>query len=72
MPFRVAGDDSAYGWLRDGMAELLTARLSGEGGMRVADPGRVLRAWNREIAETAGARRTRPTCRNQRQRDANH
>ena len=50
MPFRVAGGDSAYGWLRDGMAELLTVRLSGEGGMRVADPGRVLRAWNREIA----------------------
>ena len=43
--------DADLAWLREGMVELLTMRLSGSGGMTVIEPGRVLAAWH-------GARRT--------------
>jgi DNA-binding SARP family transcriptional activator/TolB-like protein len=47
LPFRVAATDSVHEWLRDGMVELLTVRLYGDGkaGMHLADPGSVLRIW---------------------------
>jgi DNA-binding SARP family transcriptional activator/tetratricopeptide (TPR) repeat protein len=37
MPFRVAGADPSLGYLRQGMMDLLAARLTGEGGLRAAD-----------------------------------
>jgi tetratricopeptide (TPR) repeat protein len=46
MPFRVSGDESVD-WLEDGMADLLAAALTGEGGLRAADPRRVHRALQR-------------------------
>lgn len=36
LPFRVSGDAS-LAWLEDGMADLLAATLTGEGGLRAAD-----------------------------------
>ena len=42
-PFRVAGADPSLSYLRDGIVELLTARLSG--GARSTDAGAVLGAW---------------------------
>src|SRR5512134_1223021 len=44
LPFRVAGADTAYG---EGVAELIAAEFTGEGGPRAADMGTVLRAWRR-------------------------
>jgi serine/threonine protein kinase/TolB-like protein len=37
LPFRVSADP-ALGYLRDGMVDLLAAKLTGEGGLRAADP----------------------------------
>jgi len=45
VPFRVHSADADLAWLRDGMVELLTMRLSGTGGITVIEPGRVLAAW---------------------------
>lgn len=47
MPFRVAGADSGLHYLREGMMDLLAARLTGEGGPRAADPQSVMSAWRR-------------------------
>ena len=50
LPFRVESADSSFAWLGEGMVELLTIRLAGEGGIGVVDPGRVLPAWRRAAA----------------------
>lgn len=44
-PFRLAGADPALGYLREGMVDLLAAKLSGEGGPRAMDPRAILAAW---------------------------
>jgi eukaryotic-like serine/threonine-protein kinase len=44
-PFRVAGADPALHYLREGMVDLLAAKLTGEGGPRATDPRAVVRAW---------------------------
>jgi serine/threonine-protein kinase len=41
LPFRVSGDAS-LSYLQEGMAELIAAKLTGEGGLRAADPLSVL------------------------------
>jgi serine/threonine-protein kinase len=58
LPFRVAGADPSLGYLREGMVDLLAAKLSGAGGLRAAEPRTVLSAWrlaggaaDRELAE---------------------
>ena len=45
-PFRVSGDAS-LGYLREGMLDLLAAKLTGEGGPRAGDPRTLLAAWQR-------------------------
>src|SRR6476661_1691907 len=52
-PFRVSGADSSLGYLREGMVDLLAAKLSGVSGIRAADPRSSLAAWRRK-AGTAG------------------
>ena len=59
LPFRVAGADPSLGYLREGMVDLLAAKLTGAGGLRAAEPRTVLSAWrraggaaDRELAET--------------------
>jgi serine/threonine-protein kinase len=46
-PFRVSGADSSLGYLREGMVDLLAAKLSGVSGLRAADPRALLAAWRR-------------------------
>jgi serine/threonine-protein kinase len=45
VPFRVATADPALHYLREGMLDLLAAKLTGEGGMRATDPRQLLDAW---------------------------
>ena len=44
-PFRVLGEDPSLGFLREGMLDLLSAKLTGQGGPRAADPRAMLSAW---------------------------
>ena len=44
-PFRVAGADRSLAYLRDGMVELLSARLADDSLARSVDAGAVLGAW---------------------------
>ena len=46
-PFRIIGEDPSLGFLREGMLDLLSAKLTGEGGPRAADPRAMLSAWHR-------------------------
>jgi hypothetical protein len=52
-PFRVSGADSSLGYLREGMVDLLAAKLHGTAGIRAADPRSLLAAW-RKSAGPAG------------------
>ena len=54
----MAGADASLGYLREGMVDLLAAKLTGTGGLRAAEPRTVLSAWrhaggaaDRELAE---------------------
>jgi serine/threonine-protein kinase len=44
-PFRVSGAARELGYLREGMIDLVAARLTGEGSARAADPRSVMAAW---------------------------
>ena len=44
LPFRVEGADPSLHFLRQGMIDLMTSKLTGEGGPRAADPRSVLAA----------------------------
>jgi tetratricopeptide (TPR) repeat protein len=46
-PFRVTSADPTLGYLREGMIDLLAAKLTGQGGPRATDPRSVLSAWRR-------------------------
>src|SRR5438094_2521047 len=46
-PFRVTGADASLRYLREGMVDLLGAKLTGEDGVRAADARTVLSAWRR-------------------------
>jgi hypothetical protein len=45
VPFRVASADPALHYLREGMIDLLAAKLPGEGGLEATDPRLLLDAW---------------------------
>ncbi len=45
VPFRVASADPALHYLREGMLDLLAAKLPGEGGLQASDPRATLDAW---------------------------
>ncbi|HMU62265.1 MAG TPA: hypothetical protein PKA66_10815 [Gemmatimonadales bacterium] len=47
LPFRVTEADSSLAWLREGIVELLSIRISGEGGPELASPSWVLAEWSR-------------------------
>src|SRR4051794_35410251 len=47
VPFRVSGAAPALSYLREGMIDLVAARLTGEGAARAVDPGSVMEAWRR-------------------------
>jgi|GEM_PF-1655473 serine/threonine-protein kinase len=44
-PFRTGGADPALGYLREGMLDLLAAKLTGDGGPRATEPRALLGAW---------------------------
>lgn len=44
-PFRVTGADPSLGYLKEGMVELLSARLADDSLVHSVDPGAVLAAW---------------------------
>ena len=59
-PFRVTSANPSLGYLREGMIDLLTAKLTGESGPRAVDPRSTLAAWRRyrtrpdvDVTETA-------------------
>ena len=57
LPFRVRGDPSIE-FLREGMVDLLAAKLTGEGGLRATDPRSSYRAWrSASSAESDGLTR---------------
>ena len=64
VPFRVRGAAPALGYLREGMIDLVAARLTGEGGARAADPGlgdgRVAAGRGLRGGRSPRARRARP------------
>ena len=47
IPFRVGGADPSLGYLREGLVDLLAAKLTGEAGVRAADSRAVVNAWRR-------------------------
>jgi tetratricopeptide (TPR) repeat protein len=49
LPFRVAGADQSLHYLREGMIDLLGAKLTGEHGPRAVDPRAVVNAWRDEL-----------------------
>ena len=51
LPFHVAGADSTLAYLREGMVDLLSAKLAGEAGVRAVDPRAVVQAWRRSTGE---------------------
>jgi eukaryotic-like serine/threonine-protein kinase len=53
-PFRVTGADSSLGYLREGMVDLMAAKLSGTIGLRGADPRTLLAAWHRAAGRVGG------------------
>ncbi len=59
LPFRVSGADPSLGYLREGMVDLLSTKLTGGGGPRAVAPATVLDSWRRaggsetrDVAET--------------------
>ena len=52
-PFRVRGAAPALAYLREGMIDLIAARLTGEGGARAVDPSSVLAAWRKAAGSEA-------------------
>ena len=45
VPFRIATADPSLHYLREGMLDLLAAKLTGEGGLRATEPRTLLAAW---------------------------
>jgi eukaryotic-like serine/threonine-protein kinase len=54
VPFRIGGAAPALGYLREGMIDLVAARLTGQGGARAADPGSVMAAWRQAGGSETG------------------
>jgi DNA-binding SARP family transcriptional activator len=51
LPFRVGAADSSLAYLREGMVDLLDAKLTGEVGPRSVDPRAVMSAWRHAGAD---------------------
>lgn len=53
-PFRISGADPSLEYLREGMVDLLAAKLTGQGGPRAVDPRVAISAWQRVAASDTG------------------
>jgi serine/threonine-protein kinase len=58
LPFQVSASTPELAWLREGLPDLLAIKLSGEGGLRAAEPRAVLNAWR----QAAGPENREPTA----------
>ncbi len=47
LPFRTAGASPELAWLHEGLVDLLSIKLGGEGGLRTTEPTSVVSAWRR-------------------------
>jgi serine/threonine-protein kinase len=54
LPFRVTASDSSYNYLREGIVDLLNARLTGEGVPRAVDSRTTLSRWRRAVRNAGG------------------
>jgi tetratricopeptide (TPR) repeat protein len=54
LPFRVAGADTRLAYLREGLVDLMSTKLTGEVGPRAVDPGTVMSAWRRLAGSVEG------------------
>jgi tRNA A-37 threonylcarbamoyl transferase component Bud32 len=54
LPFRVTSPDSGDNYLREGIVDLLNARLTGDGLPRAVDTRTTLSAWRRAVAAEGG------------------
>ncbi len=50
-PFRVSGAEPSLAYLREGLVDLLAAKLTGEGGPRSVDPRTVLAGWKQAAGD---------------------
>ncbi len=54
LPFRTSGTSSRdLRWMSEGLVDLLTVKLAGEGGLRAVEPRAVLSAWRRVVGSEA-------------------
>jgi eukaryotic-like serine/threonine-protein kinase len=51
VPFRIAGADPSLAYLREGMLDLLAAKLTGDAGPRAVDPRSVMSLWRRRVGD---------------------
>jgi serine/threonine-protein kinase len=54
VPFRIASADPSLHYLREGMLDLLAAKLTGEGGLRATEPRTLLAAWRGALGSESG------------------
>ena len=54
VPFRIASADPSLHYLREGMLDLLAAKLTGEGGLRATEPRTLLAAWRGALGNESG------------------
>jgi DNA-binding SARP family transcriptional activator/TolB-like protein len=47
VPFRINSPDSSTSYLREGLVDLISTLLTGDGGLRAVDPRTVISAWKR-------------------------
>jgi serine/threonine-protein kinase len=54
VPFRIASADPSLHYLREGMLDLLAAKLTGAGGLRATEPRTLLAAWQSASGSGSG------------------
>lgn len=53
-PFQLSGADTSHAWMQEGMVDLLTIRLAGSGGLKVADAATMISSWRRNASHESG------------------
>jgi serine/threonine-protein kinase len=49
-PFQMSGADPSHAWMQEGMVDLLSIRLGGSGGLKLADPATTIASWRRDAS----------------------